>query len=151
MWRRKKAQPHLLTPHHPKSPHPSHSPVHVLVHVLGSGPGPSLTESFSYPRAAQFRKAMFSKLYDTNTRMEKLKEMYVAEIYILRVQDVLNYHANGTMLRKQKAKVRIEVRTCCNKLLKDYTRVQLICTCVPVHVDVSTRCNKLLKNYWIPI
>ena len=87
---------------------------------------------------------MFSKLYDTNTRMQKLKEMYVAEIYILRVQNVLNYHANGTMLRKQKAQVRVEVRTCCNKLLKDYKHVQLICTCV--HVDVCTRC-KLLDSH----
>ena len=98
---------------------------------------------------APFRKAMFSKLYDTNTRMQKLKEMYVAEIYISRVQNSLNYHANGTMLRKQKAQVCVEVRTCCNKLQKIYTRVQLICTCV--HVDVCTRCNKLLNNYWIPI
>ena len=92
---------------------------------------------------------MFSKLYDTNTRMEKLKEMYVAEIYILRVQNVLNYHASGTVLRKRKAQVRVEVRTCCNQVLKNYTRVQLICTCV--HDDVCTRCNKLLKNCWIPI
>ena len=104
-------------------PHPR---LHVLIHVLGSGPGPSLTESFSYPRAAQFRKAMFSKLYDTNTRMEKMKEMYVTKIYMLRVQNVLNYHANGTMLRKQKAQVRVEVRTCCNTLLKKYARVQHI-------------------------
>jgi len=75
------------------------------------------------PRAAQFRKAMFSKLYDTNTRMEKIKEMCVAKIYMLRVQNVLNCHADGTMLREQKAQVRVEVRTCCNKLLKKNTRV----------------------------
>ena len=99
------------------------------------------------PRAAQFRKAMFSKLYGANTRMEKFKEMYVAKIYMLRIQNVLNCHADGTMLREQKAQVRVEVRTCRNKLLKKYMRVQLISTCV--HVDVCTCCNKLLNKYYI--
>ena len=67
--RKKEAQPHLLPLPHPtpSPPHPTHRPVHVL----GSGPGPSLTRSFSYPDEGQFWKPMFSKLHDTSKRMEE--------------------------------------------------------------------------------
>ena len=63
------APPAPPTPQVPP-PLPAHGPVHVLVHVLGTGPGPSLTQPFSYPHAAQLLKAMFSKFQDTHSRME---------------------------------------------------------------------------------
>ena len=47
---------------------------------------------------------MFSKLHKTDSRIEKIKEVYYIEKYMLRVyKAALNCNANGTMPRKQKA------------------------------------------------
>ena len=45
---------------------------------------PSSGHSLPYFRAVQFRKAMFSKLHKTDSRIEKNKEVYI-EKYMLRV------------------------------------------------------------------
>ena len=63
------------------------------------------------------------------------------KIYILRVQNALNYHANGTMLRK--APVQVEVCACCNKLLK-----KLLDSDLTLAGSTTYDCNTYIKSRW---
>ena len=62
---------------------PPPRPTHRPVHVLGSGPGPSLTRSFSYPESvmpASSENQCFQSSMTQAKEWRKIKEMYVAKI-----------------------------------------------------------------------
>ena len=109
--KKRKAQPHLLPPPHPKSPHPK-SPHPTPPHPRscpcpcpcpGSGPGPSLAQSLPYPCAIQFWQVIFSKLHKTDSRTERIKELKKEKCMWRVYKARLNCNANRTMPRKQKA------------------------------------------------